>query len=59
MFLGAGIALLIDASAFWSVFVTPQHSTAALNLLTASFWNFFCVTPMAIAAEAFFSRQGS
>jgi hypothetical protein len=35
VFLGALAALLIDASAFWAVFVAPQHSTAALHLLAA------------------------
>jgi hypothetical protein len=52
VFFGALVALSIDTNAFWSVFMAPQHSSAALSLLATPFWNLFCVAPLAVAAEA-------
>lgn len=50
-------AVLIDVSAFWSVFIAPRQSTAALNLLAAPLWNLFCVAPLALAAEVLLARK--
>lgn len=36
---GALLILLMDACAWWSVFIAPKSSTAALRLLVAPFWN--------------------
>lgn len=57
LFVGALAAVLIDTSAFRSVFIASQNSTAALNLLAAPLWNLFCVTPLALAAEACLARM--
>lgn len=49
---GAALMLLVDAVTFWSVFVAPQSSTAALGLLYAPLLNLFGIAPLSIAAEA-------
>ncbi|WP_373988367.1 hypothetical protein [Duganella sp. BuS-21] len=54
---GAALMLLLDAATFWSVFVAPQSSTAALGLLFAPLLKLFCIAPLSIAAEAWLGRQ--
>jgi hypothetical protein len=54
---GAALMLLVDAATFWSVFVAPQSSTAALGLLFAPLLNLLCIAPLSIAAEAWLGRK--
>lgn len=54
---GALLMLLLDAIAWWSVFIAPSHSTAALNLLAAPFWNLVCIAPLSLAIEAWLARK--
>lgn len=54
---GAALMLLVDAITFWSVFVAPQGSTAALGLLFAPLLNLFGIAPLSIAAEAWLGNN--
>jgi hypothetical protein len=54
---GALLILLLDTVTFWSVFIAPQHSTAALGLLWAPLWNLLCVTPLALVLDAWLARR--
>jgi len=54
---GALLMLLLDAHTFWSVFVAPQSSTAALALLMAPLFNLFCMAPLSIAANVWLGRR--
>ncbi|WP_343732281.1 hypothetical protein [Duganella sp.] len=56
---GALLMLLLDAAAWYSVFIAPRHSTAALNLLAAPLCNLVFIAPAAIAAEALMARRRS
>jgi len=55
---GALVILFLDADTFWSVFIAPRHSTAALGLLATPFWNLLVVTPLAIGADWLLARRG-
>ncbi|MHA4867202.1 hypothetical protein ACXZ1M_05830 [Duganella sp. PWIR1] len=57
LLVGAVLMLLVDAATFWSVFVAPQSSTAALGLLFAPLLNLFCIAPLSLAAEAWLGRK--
>ncbi|MYN28766.1 hypothetical protein [Duganella levis] len=57
LFTGALLILLLDAATFWSVFVVPSNSTAALNMLVAPLWNLLLVAPLAIAVDAWYRRR--
>jgi hypothetical protein len=54
---GASAALLADAAMFWSVFIQPKGSTAALGLLFMPIWNLLVIAP-AVAAVAFVFTRG-
>lgn len=54
---GALLMLLLDTIAWWSVFIAPSHSTAALNLLAAPLWNLVCIAPLSLAIEAWLARK--
>ena len=54
---GASAALVADAAMFWSVFVQPKGSTAALGLLFMPVWNLLAIAPAA-AAMAFVVTRG-
>ena len=54
---GAVLMVLVDAATFWSVFVAPQSSTAALGLLMAPLVNLFCLAPLSIALNAWLGRR--
>jgi hypothetical protein len=54
---GALLMVLVDAVTFWSVFVAPQSSTAALGLLMAPLVNLFCVAPLSIALDVWLGRR--
>ena len=57
-FFGVLVILFFDAGAFWSVFIAPRHSTAALSLLATPFWNLIVVAPLAIGADWLLARRG-
>jgi hypothetical protein len=57
LFTGALLILLLDTATFWSVFVAPSNSTAALNLLVAPLWNLLLVAPLAIAVDVWHRRR--
>jgi len=54
---GASAALIADALTFWSVFIQPKSSTAALGLLFTPIWNLLLIAP-AVAALAFIFTRG-
>ena len=54
---GASAALIADAAMFWSVFIQPKGSTAALGLLFMPVWNLLLIAPAA-AAVAFVVTRG-
>ncbi|MES2116132.1 MAG: hypothetical protein V4578_13335 [Pseudomonadota bacterium] len=54
---GALLMVLVDAVTFWSVFVAPQSSTAALGLLMAPLVNLVCVAPLSIALNVWLGRR--
>ncbi|MDN2696968.1 hypothetical protein O0882_11620 [Janthinobacterium sp. SUN073] len=56
---GALLMLLLDAHTYWSVFVAPQSSTAALGLLMAPLFNLFCMAPLSIAANMWLGHRRS
>lgn len=54
---GASAALIADAGMFWSVFVQPKGSTAALGLLFMPVWNLLLIAPAAAAAAFVVTRR--
>lgn len=54
---GAALMLLADGAAFWSVFLAPRQSTAALNLLAAPLWNLLGIAPAALVIELYLRRR--
>jgi hypothetical protein len=54
---GATAALIADVGMFWSVFVEPKGSTAAIGLLFMPIWNLLVIAP-AVAAVAFVFTRG-
>jgi hypothetical protein len=53
---GASAAMLADVTMFWSVFIQPKGSTAALGLLVMPFWNLLVIAPAVAAAAYLFTR---
>ena len=58
---GGALALAFDFWGYYSVFVNPESSTAALNLLFIPLWNTIIVVPAAtfITWAVIQSRRGS
>jgi hypothetical protein len=54
---GAGAALLADGAMFWSVFIRPTGSTAAVGLVLMPVWNLVLITPLAAALAYLLTRR--
>ena len=54
---GAAAALIADAATFWSVFIQPKSSTAALGLLFTPVWNLLVIAPAAAAVAYLLTRR--
>lgn len=53
---GSGAALVVDSVFFYSVFVAPQSSTAAVGLLFAPLVNLILALPLGMLVGVFLSR---